>query len=292
MKEKIDWYQEVLELEPGSKVFFPLARLLAESAHVERAVQILRKGLDRHPEFIEARLFLIDLLFSHGQVEACEQQMQPLVPLFRRYTGFWQAWGKSLVASGQDRDMGLALSFLAAVFQQGELSFSDVLARGLNATLAEPDGVVAAPAEITQVPEDVAAPANQIQATLPPLSGLVPSLPVDPRPEPSMPIYIDSDAEEPEERFSLRTRSMAEILAEQGDFSGALEIYQELIGQATSPEEAADLTYRISTLTSHLGLAQELPHSVDPLPDSLSGRHRVLSVLEALAERLETRAHG
>ena len=29
MMEKIEWYQEVLKLDPDSKVFFPLAKLLS-----------------------------------------------------------------------------------------------------------------------------------------------------------------------------------------------------------------------------------------------------------------------
>ena len=32
MMDKIEWYREVLELEPSSKLFFPLARLLVEAA--------------------------------------------------------------------------------------------------------------------------------------------------------------------------------------------------------------------------------------------------------------------
>ena len=31
MMEKIEWYQEVLKLDPDSKVFFPLAKLLRDS---------------------------------------------------------------------------------------------------------------------------------------------------------------------------------------------------------------------------------------------------------------------
>ena len=41
MTEKIEWYKEVLELEPNSKVFFPLARLLSEAGRTDEAVEIL-----------------------------------------------------------------------------------------------------------------------------------------------------------------------------------------------------------------------------------------------------------
>ena len=62
MMEKIEWYQEVLEIEPSSKVFFPLAKLLLGNKQTQEAIAVLRQGLDRHPEFFEARLMLIDLL--------------------------------------------------------------------------------------------------------------------------------------------------------------------------------------------------------------------------------------
>lgn len=374
MKEKIEWYQEVLELEPGSKVFFPLARLLADSGQLDKAAQTLRHGLDRHPEFIEARLYLIDLLFRHGRLEQCEDQVAHLAPLFSRYEGFWQAWGSSAAASGKDGDTGLALKFLAAAFQQRSLSLATVLSRGLESVLTQqasstlvgaeapvqmppadaigsPQFAQAAGQPSVQVPIQASSlastdtstqaprgpvPSSAVAAVLSPVADLVQSLPTEPymasasqaftaqassagagrvdlrendeayasgamtmqnappvdfaQDEARDDMDMQDDGDEVEERFSLRTRSMAEVLAEQGDFAGALEIYQELSSQASSPEEAADLQYRISTLTAHLGAAQEPAPAPEPVTSP--GKHRVLTVLEALAERLENRVHG
>ena len=351
MKEKIDWYQEVLELEPGSKVFFPLARLLADAGQIERSIQTLRHGLDRHPEFIEARLYLIDLLFRSGQQEQSREEVGQLSGLFSRYDGFWQAWGSSLTGSGKDRDAGLALTFLAAAFQMGSLSLSDVLAKGLQATLNQGAPLAAQPADApsTATIPAAAAPvapsvsltqsgaadplrqgeegaegslvAASVAAVLAPLAQLAQALPKGPRVgaadaaaqaspahlaqgadttqslDTALPLSAE-DQEESEERFSLRTRSMAEVLAEQGDYAGALEIYQELSALAATPEEAADLQYRISTLSAHLGAVHDPCPEPDLGPAPVSGasptggKHRVLTVLEALAERLENRVHG
>ena len=41
MTEKIEWYKEVLELEPNSKVFCPLARMLADEQRFDEAVAVL-----------------------------------------------------------------------------------------------------------------------------------------------------------------------------------------------------------------------------------------------------------
>ena len=87
MTEKIEWYKEVLELEPNSKVFFPLARLLAEAKRIDEAVEILEQGLARHEEFLEARLYLIELLHTANKLEACEKQVGRLTKMFSTYAG-------------------------------------------------------------------------------------------------------------------------------------------------------------------------------------------------------------
>ena len=42
-REKINWYREVLELEPGSRVFLPFARLLVEQGCSDEAAAVLRR---------------------------------------------------------------------------------------------------------------------------------------------------------------------------------------------------------------------------------------------------------
>ncbi len=67
MSKKIEWYQEVLSLEPGSRVFFPLAKLFVENGMPEDAVITLCRGLDRHPDYLEARMLLVELLTELGR---------------------------------------------------------------------------------------------------------------------------------------------------------------------------------------------------------------------------------
>lgn len=294
MKEKIDWYQEVLELEPGSKVFFPLARLLAEAGQIEKAVRTLRLGLDRHPEFMEARLYFIDLLFKIGEADLCNEQLESLAPLFARYAGFWQAWSKTAGKGAYD-DSNIALAFLAAVFRHGPLTLGEVLARGLRDVQGEDlSGGTLERAPVRGAREGASAAAPPRDSSSGPGSSFA-SLRAASSSGPEGAAIQEGDGEteeQEEERFSLRTRSMAEVLAEQGDFVGALEIYRELEAAAASPEEAAELQHRISRLTALLGAAQEQSPALESAVETQSGKHRVLSVLEALAERLETRVHG
>ncbi|WP_297670828.1 tetratricopeptide repeat protein [uncultured Desulfovibrio sp.] len=399
MTEKIEWYKEVLELEPGSKVFFPLARLLVEDGRRDEAVDVLERGLERHEEFLEARLYLIELLHASGRAEACERQVSRLSRMFTAYAGFWRAWAACLENAGAGGDTAAVLQFLALNFSRGKVSLHDVFARGLAAysaageaaTLSAPGDApvqpaenagadeaaeaaapvpVASPeaapaaepaaeaepcAEFTEtsfdpdaamaddqpLPETFAAmeggsmPAAMSAVEEPPVSasaeaggdrteasvgvvdvsaasGMLSGEEVSPAeadmadgpaqgadggqpggiaaPAASI-LAVDApdEADEGEERFSLRTRSMAEVLAEQGDIRGALDIYHELAAAAVDPEESADLRQRIATLSARLSSAQP---AVDAAPEPARGKDRLISMLEALAERVEARAQN
>ena len=381
MTEKIEWYKEVLELEPNSKVFFPLARLLAEAKRIDEAVEILEQGLARHEEFLEARLYLIELLHTANKLEACEKQVGRLTKMFSTYAGFWQAWAACINAAGNAPDTAAVLRFLALNFSRGPVSLHDVINQGLAsmagggaeataqaqpaefaAHVAHPTAeanpgfaqaapvvsaaaatVLASHAAASHAAEPVADAANTASVTASATaSGAVydaeialgaanqeilhDSVDFDPdlamadddalpseaeesvspmvargadayaayaAPVTQTEAVVVEDADEAEERFSLRTRSMAEVLAEQGDIKGALDIYHELAAAAVHSEESADLRQRIATLTARLGNVQTLD-TVQPAAsaEQASGKDKLISMLEALAERVEARAHS
>lgn len=137
MTAKIDWYREVLELEPNSKVFFPLARLLAGEGQISEAVSILEHGLNRHPEFLEARLCLIEILFKNSMKEKCEAEIAKLNKVFTSYAGFWHAWAACLASDQAQADTASLLRFLAAQFVAGPLQLHEVLNKGLDVIMRE-----------------------------------------------------------------------------------------------------------------------------------------------------------
>lgn len=376
MTEKIEWYKEVLDLEPNSKVFFPLARLLAEAQRTDEAVEVLERGLKRHDEFLEARIFLIELLYRAGKQDACEKQVEKLSKMLTAYAGFWQAWAASLAAEAHSPDAAAVMNFLALNFARGPVSLQEVMERGVNSLLGQdvPRNTVHCQprrAEVSLESEDTAVSASQPadfflepeaatalhsdiseQSADLPEDSLEQVVPVDDtlsavhsahqhlahehltheklaafdpdnilnetrpqRPDPAVACeasptaekitvardtavdnpagHGDEGNEEGEERFSLRTRSMAEVLAEQGDTKGALDIYHELAAAATAPEESADLRQRIATLNARLGSAQLEDLTPDAAtPEAASGKDKLISMLEALAERVEARAHS
>ncbi len=267
MKTKIKWFKEVLELEPGSKVFFPLARLQYEDGLSEEAVETLRNGLERNPDHLEAKLLLVEIL-SASDGDDARREVQSITAMLGRYPAFWRVWAKE--SAPRSKDSALALSFLAAHFQGSTVSWSEVIEQGLNAL--------------------VASPTLTATAAAPP--------PMDDEDE------ID-EADEP----NLRTRTMADLLVEQGDYQGALDIYRELADRA--PEsEAEELAGLIESMQAKLGKAagsgttpdvtadiEDMDEDIDGddgdegvLGSPLPGKEKMLSTLEALAARLEARA--
>jgi hypothetical protein len=283
----------VLELEPGSKVFFPLARLLAENEQLHDALSTLRLGLERHPEFIEARLYLIELLYKNGQISQCEPQVGQLTRLFSKYPGFWEAWGACAASAGKRRDLSLTLRFLAMLFQRPELGLGEVLEKGLHSLAALPEEIPPASEPELKTGRDnfptaaVAAPVN-VSVNRPVFVGTTDVAVTDAPSPTAKPAEELDDTEEP---FTLRTKSMADVLAGQSDISGALEIYHELALRASSPEERREIDERIVQLSSPQAPTVDAP--APPPPDiPPPGKQRMQHLLESLAERLEARALG
>ncbi len=103
---------------------------MAENGQPDDAIATLRQGLDRHPEFIEARLFLIELLHASHRDDLRDGEVGKLARLLGAYPGFWDAWSACLAAGDKGRDTALALAFLAASFRsgaQGALSWTSVI---------------------------------------------------------------------------------------------------------------------------------------------------------------------
>ncbi|MDR3358795.1 MAG: hypothetical protein LBN96_08110 [Desulfovibrio sp.] len=300
MTEKIEWYKEILELEPNSKLFFPLARLLTAENRCNEAIDVLEQGLERHPEFLEARLLFIELLYKADRRPHCAVQIDRISAVFSGYTEFWQAWAACLAADGGSPAMSTILRFVAAHFRYPLLSLHEVFDKGITAILGSQTAGSPQPAATESISEsvaDVQEPSRK-SASEPVLQNGEPpadELPAGEQESPegqSAKTAVSSD--EAEEHFSLRTRSMAEVLAEQGDVKGALDIYQELAAAATIPVERADLLQRIATLNAKLiAMADAAPAAQTASEtETATEKIKLINKLEALAERVEARARG
>lgn len=300
MNPKIGWYREVLELEPDSRLFHPLAHLLVEEGNLEEACEVLRKGLVRHPAFLEARLLLVEVLRRLDRRSEVEDEIRVLAPVFERHADFWRAWAASVTDhAGVDTD--LVLRFTALALQGVRVDFADVLRRGLESLEAEVGAARAtAPASAEKasagkLPTGSGKPSAR--ATAPVATHLTPSatagLEIEekgapqetaagPSPTPASAVKLapttmenlaaaaagavlraaapeeaagspsdavseasdagsETDTADGSMTWPPRTRSMAEVLAEQGDFVQAREIYLELAARAKDPVTRGEL---------------------------------------------------
>lgn len=289
MKQKIEWYKEILELEPGSRVFFPLAKLLVADRQTNEAIAVLRQGVSRHPDHIEASLFLVELLTTAGNMEGIASEVKKLESLLMSYPGFLAAWSAQLAQSPATADAALAVKVLSSALQGNPMGWAAIIERGIQSLFADPSGGARAESNAVPVVEEPDSLHSAEPSTKYRPEDLSAAL-LAPGPDPIV-LPDFSDEEETDEPFSLRTRSMADVLAEQGDVKGALEIYQEL--EVSSPDkERAGLRERIEELTSKLasGIFPEAHEDADEGSASGGESTRLVDLLESLAQRLEARA--
>lgn len=128
--EKALWYQEVLSIDPASRIFLPYARLLAEHGCFREALDILREGLAKHPEFLEARLFFIDVLCTLGEEKAAALEAAPLIEALSHCSSLWKIWSMN---PGIRPDQASMLLFFGATFKEGGPSMTDVFRAGVSA---------------------------------------------------------------------------------------------------------------------------------------------------------------
>ena len=266
MSKKIEWYQEVLSLEPGSRVFFPLAKLFVENGMPEDAVITLQKGLDRHPDYLEARMLLVELLTELDREDEVHDQLERVINPLRDYPAFWRGWARSLPP--EQRDLAVFLMLVASNITGDTIKWTDVVFEGIS-TLAK----------------------RLVGAPLPPPAECVPS-PSRPRVD----IVPEAAFRSGEYELarpgagSFRTKTMADLLASQGDIDGALEIYRELLHSTVSDERHAELNKRIAELERGEGGPRESLKHEDAF--SVHAKNRLISTLETLASRFEARVRN
>lgn len=363
---KLEWYKEVVSLEPNSKLFLPLARLLAELGTednnadlMNEAFDVLRRGLDIQPDFMEARLFLIELLNICGCKAQCGAEVARLASLFLSYPDFWDAWREYAITENESSDFTVALGFMSAIMRNKSLSIVQVLEAGLNSIKTSASPVFSA--------ETVNAAKNIGKNAFAKTSGVSGGEPCVPQgqaqktarqdnvfevqeyaeepadledfsdgregdtafgngeeddlsvvlPKSHVENYVNfaeqqevlqektkstketlaeliKDANitvEPLENSPFRTKSMADLLAEQGDYKGALEIYQELLARGYgNKEELEERIADVKMLAPELNIEIDKSKllAIDDLVDTSFGTMaKSLSTLEAASADMD-----
>jgi len=292
MEEKIQWYEEILHSDPSSTLFFPLAKLYLEKPDTLKAIEVLQRGIDKHPEHVEARLLLSDLLAETDRAEERDRLIAEVSSLLSRYPSFWRGWAEQLQRQGQE-DLAASALFFGVNFAGPETSWSEVLKAGIQAALVgqgqppdagttEEAGPNSGESDSNESPaeeEDSLNASSEDQEEIIEL--------VDDRDDEDVE-SSHGNAEEVEAPTTYRTKTMADILAGQGDYAGALEIYRELLDETADSEKRNELEERIRTVQEKQSAeAGSVDEPAEKGPDS--DKKALLHRMEKLAERLEAR---
>jgi len=260
MEDKIKLYEEMLAMDPGSRLFFPLAKLYRQNKDPQKAISTLYSGLEKHPEHLEARLLILQLLAEQGDGETDEESLNTVTGVLESYPDFWSNWAHALEREGK-KDLALAMRFIGYNFSGMGLAWSDVFYSGLaNICESGSPGVQ----ECQQV-------ANREEA-----EGLESE---------QQNVYMKEAsqlARSGEEQY--RTKTMADILAEQGDYAEAIDIYEELYQNARDKEEKKKLKQILEQLKG-----EENFDAQDRISGVEERKQQFVQRLSSLAGRLEAR---
>jgi tetratricopeptide (TPR) repeat protein len=299
MTEKIALFEEVLRLEPNSKLFFPLAQAYAQDHRTEDAVAILRKGLTFHPEHLEARLLLIECLtesdvasrnssFSAGGTPAAEAlsspELESLTKALVGHPSFWRHWAARSRAEGRT-DLAVTLDMLAFQLSGTRINWDALLEQGLRAVtggrkefqapapLEEDDSKLLKPEPLSVLesvpdPEPVFSPSPEQDTEPKPETDTT----SDAVPEPAQTFPSESETvarQSPEaqaevplsegERRYYETKTYADLLAKQGEHDEALDLFAKLLQTSPDDEQRQDLKARIQELRDRSTKGQREP---------------------------------
>jgi tetratricopeptide (TPR) repeat protein len=248
--EKLTFFQQVLELDPDSRLFFPLARLYFEHDQIEEARQTLSKGLRRHPQHFEAKLLLANIMTHQGEYEQAKKICRDLFSLFKDNRDFWENLSSMLYNSGE-KDLSLAAAFFARSGSDRAITWADVLQAGLDSLGAQFDRTRPFSAEDITVTNDAHMQGPEYSETLQPNDLTHENLEHEtlesPEPtgsEPQSSSISETDEQDTKESLSeTRLQTEDNLESDQTIFAEALEF--DLAGEPQDHPEVVDIDQEI-----------------------------------------------
>jgi thioredoxin-like negative regulator of GroEL len=262
-QDKIKLYEEVLIQDPASTLFFPLAKLYLQEDRVDGALYVLETGLKYHPAHVEARMLLVQVLQQQGKEQAIKEQIAAIAANLRRYPDFWHGWADQLEKEG-DADFALAARFIGLRLSGHDISWCDLIGNALKGLTREGlrnlDQMSFAPVSVeAEQPEDAPEKdqgAREVRDFVEDFQKTAfPDLEPDPEKEAGS-LQGEAQTEESErsdgssgrDESVFRTKTMADILAQQGDYRGARDIYADLAQSSESEELRKELSENVDRM--------------------------------------------
>jgi len=251
LDERIKCYEEILEQDPSSKLFFPLAKLYFEKQDFEKSISVLSAGLEKHPDHFEARLFLIELLTKSHQKDKAISHIRKVEELLISYPSFWRNWAEILAERG-NTDLAGFITLIGLHFDSNQReTVGETLYYCLNEHKVE---LLPAKKDATEI------------------EGIITG-------------GTDQEADD----IEFKTKTMADILMSQADYKGALEIYEELLKKETNDKRREILKNCIKKAKEKMKFGNILS-SDNARKKELVKKKKLLSRLRLLVKRFEARA--
>ncbi len=314
--DQTKFYEQVLKLEPESRLFFPLAQLYFEKKQINKARNVLSKGLEKHPHHFEARLLFATVLTLEGEQDLAGQIYRDIFSLLRGDRYFWENLTGILSSQGEN-DLSLAAAFFACSGAGKTMSWSDVLKAGMdNMRSGHHHGGSQSPGGSPKVGErenqgflpeacefDAAGKLQDYYEVIDTHRNVTARIPLDdtyPASDAANNSEYDEEFDDPEELADFdidneaRTKSMADILFGQEEYVKAHDIYLELWRRSLPGDERKELEKMIARSEQAMSLVDQI-YEQDRVPgDDETGikydKNEAINFLMTLADRLEAKS--
>ncbi len=100
--DSIKKYEEILELDPGSRLFARLAEELGAAGQWEEAAEVCRKGLLLHPEHLVARMLFGRALLEMGDAEESQRVLAGAVEEIEKNSIIFKLLAELAAMSGKE----------------------------------------------------------------------------------------------------------------------------------------------------------------------------------------------
>ncbi len=340
MNDKLELYREIVEIDPSSRVFFLYAQLLEKEGKIDETLNVLALGLEKQPDYLEARLYYIDLLAKHDKIESAQIQLHKFTDILKKYPGFWSVWSR--LTAEENSTISSTLALLSAFFTNPSLTLMEVIQAGLqhynsstipfgnasfltNTPADKNDDKKDEASKVIETTHDFTEDEAELKANIEnivhlqdaPFSANALAEPQEIFEEKTFTeesFSIDDFKKEEEvtsnqeiiaevrvssAKTSTHTRSMADLLATQGDVEGAIAIYSELLENADESQieslkqRIIELEAQQNSLGDNSSEGQNNFKAIESQSRTKNSKGlspKMQSMLEQLATRLEKRA--
>lgn len=277
MQDKIELYKDILLSDPFSRVFYPLSIALKEQGSYEESAHYLEQGLLYHTNFLEARMLFVEVLDTLGNIEKRDAEIDKIIVTFKKYPSFWRVCATK---EHEHNDVALALQFVSQALTNTDVTLSKVFASGLQALspLPTPINNEQEYSSTEHVSVEIPLKEENRQEYKEPIDEELSSID-----EITDITYKNSDT-------NINTRSMADLLAEQGELEKALAIYKELLEKEQDIEVKAELKFIIQEFEARIkeeGTAEHVQENTHAL-----NKENLINTLATLVSRLDARAEA